>query len=39
VGAFDVSWDGFHIERPKLLFVPLDDKGEVKFDLRFAGTP
>jgi len=39
VGAFAVSWDGFHIERPKLLFVPIDDKGDVKFDLRFAGTP
>ncbi len=36
VGAFSVSWDGFHIERPKLLFVPIDDKGDVKFDLRFA---
>jgi len=37
VGSFAVSWDGFHIERPKLLFVPIDDKGDVKFDLRFAG--
>jgi polyisoprenoid-binding protein YceI len=36
VGAFAVSWDGFHIERPKLLFVPIDDKGDVKFDLHFA---
>ncbi len=29
----------FQISRPKLLFVPIDDKGNVKFDLRFAGAP
>jgi hypothetical protein len=38
VGAFSVSWDGFHIERPKLLFVPIDDKGDIKVDLRFSSA-
>jgi polyisoprenoid-binding protein YceI len=38
VGAFKVSWDGFKITRPQLLFVPIEDKGDVSFDLRFAGA-
>jgi polyisoprenoid-binding protein YceI len=38
VGTFAVSWDGFHIERPKLLFVPIDDKGDIKVDLRFGAA-
>jgi len=35
-GAFSVSWDGFGIKRPQLLFVPIDDKGDIAFDLSFA---
>jgi hypothetical protein len=35
-GAFDVSWVGFKIERPSLLFVPIDDKGDIKFDLTWV---
>jgi hypothetical protein len=35
-GAFDVSWVGFKIERPALLFVPIEDKGDIKFDLSWA---
>ena len=34
-GAFSVSWDGFGIKRPQLLFVPIDDKGDITFDLPF----
>jgi polyisoprenoid-binding protein YceI len=35
-GHFEVSWDAFKIERPSLLFVPIDDQGEVKFDLSWT---
>jgi hypothetical protein len=30
-----VSWEGFGIKRPQLLFVPIDDKGDIAFDLSF----
>ncbi len=35
-GQFDVSWTAFKIERPALLFVPIDDRGSVKFDLNWV---
>jgi hypothetical protein len=36
VGSFEVSWLAFKIERPSLLFVPIDDKGDIKFDLTWV---
>lgn len=34
-GAFAVSWEGFGIKRPQLLFVPIQDQGDIVFDVTF----
>ncbi len=36
-GNFTISLDSFHVARPELLFVPIADRVDVDFDLRWAG--
>ena len=38
-GTMAVSWDGFGIKRPQLLFVPIEDKGDIQFDVVFVAAP
>lgn len=35
-GTFSVSWDGFGIKRPQLLFVPINDQGTIVVDVVFT---
>ncbi len=38
-GAFDVSLDAHHVDRPSLLFVRIDDTCHLDFDLVLRGAP
>ena len=35
--SFPIRLDAFHVERPQLLFVKVDDQAQIEGDLLFAG--